>query len=114
MLVYSAVVSRRDVLPATIVGSFSAAFVILVLLGAFFPRVPRRELDCIGTPIAVSAWYQLRSLVPHSCAPQCEDREFHYLLYRNGLATQCEALPACRDLDEDFGVTCRLPQTETR
>ena len=100
----------RGTQPTIIIGSFASALLTLALIGLLFPSVRRDEKECIGEAIAVDEAYAMFTLYPHSCRPQCADQKPRFLLYKNGLATQCEELPGCRDLDEDLGVTCRPPQ----
>jgi hypothetical protein len=101
--------SQRAGSPALIIGSFAAALVLLVLVGLFAGT----ERDCIGDPISVAEPYERASIFAHSCLPQCDDKRPRYLVYGNGLATQCEAPPGCSDEGEDSGVTCRPPRRET-
>jgi hypothetical protein len=98
---------QRDAAPAMIIGSFASALVVLVLLGLLVPPLGGKAA-CIGEPIAVEFPYQSNMLGPHSCRPQCEDQRARYLLYTNGIATQCEPPPGCSDLGEDSAVTCRV------
>ena len=58
---------------------------------------PKEDQTCEGTPIEVTYPYYGGMLQPHACAPQCEDKEQHYVLYTNGEATQCQKLPGCLD-----------------
>ena len=72
---------------------------------------PKPNQPCEGTPIAVDYPYHGGMLQPHACKQQCEDQIQHYILYKNGKATQCQKLPGCLDWGEDQGVTCVPPQT---
>lgn len=74
------------------------------------PPPPEPEETCIGSPIAVSYPYAGWSK-PHECIVQCKDDEPRYILYTDGLATQCETPPGCNDWGEDKGVTCVPPFT---
>lgn len=63
-------------------------------------------VPCIGEPIAVSYAYKGNPEEPWECQPQCDDHLPRYILYSNGIATQCDTPPACNDRGEDDGVTC--------
>lgn len=94
-------------------------FLLIVLLTliyqAFFKTIslPEPDLDpkkdCEGTALFVEYPYVGRVIEPHACAPQCVDQVQRYVVYTNGLATQCAPLPGCSDLGEDRGITCRIP-----
>ena len=97
-----------------IVGGVCGLMLFIVLLQAVTdplpptapPPVPASA--CVGSPIAVSyefaGWKK-----PHECIVQCADDKPRYILYADGLATQCEMPPGCNDLGEDKGVTCTPP-----
>ena len=92
------------------------ALVVVLFLQVVFPRgEAERTLedltagDCKGTPIQVPFEYNGTFLEPWSCEQQCKDGKQHYLVYTNGLATQCEELPGCNDTGEDNGQTCDIP-----
>lgn len=95
---------------------FLACIAAVLLFSALFPRQakPRdisadASVTCKGTPINVPLAYTGSPLDPWSCQPQCDDKQQHYLVYTNGVATQCETLPGCFDTGEDSGVTCKIP-----
>lgn len=64
---------------------------------------------CAGTPIAVAYPYRGNPENPWECRVQCDGTEQRYILYSNGLATQCDQPPSCLDRGEDDGVTCAPP-----
>ena len=68
--------------------------------------VPAEGDPCTGAPIAVTYPYNKKMLGPHECIVQCSDNEPRYILYSNGLATQCQTPPGCYDWGEDSGVMC--------
>lgn len=74
------------------------------------PRFPEEGEPCTGEPIEVEYAYDGALLGPHECQVQCKDEKEHYILYTNGMATQCEPLPGCSDWGEDHGVTCAIPR----
>lgn len=91
--------------------------VILLALGhrAFFwePNIPLPNVDqkaCTGEPIAVDYPYKGSIEDPHSCAVQCRTGTPSFILYSNGLATQCEPPPGCLDWGEDHGILCTLSE----
>lgn len=95
---------------------FLACVAAILLFSALFPKQAKpRDLnadapdDCKGMPIQVALAYTGGPLDPWSCKPQCDDKQQHYLLYTNGVATQCGELPGCYDSGEDDGVTCKIP-----
>jgi hypothetical protein len=95
---------------------FFGVIVALLFFHAMFPpNPPQRDLsaaateDCIGEPLSVPYEYTGNVVEPWSCQPQCADKKQRYLVYTNGLATQCEMLPGCNDYGEDRGQTCRIP-----
>ncbi len=95
---------------------FFGVIFVLLFLQALFPRqvVPydpeqMAEGDCEGTPISVPYEYTGNVIDPWSCQVQCQDKKQHYLVYTNGIGTQCEPLPGCNDWGEDRGVTCKVP-----
>ena len=104
--------SRFDPERATI-GFLCAVLVILsvqVIRGPVAHGTPGDVVEegdpCIGDPINVDYDYNRQMLQPHECKVQCSDDRPRYILYTNGLATQCEDPPGCNDLGEDRGVTC--------
>lgn len=96
------------------------AFFILIVLMLIYQGVreakipsvqdqPKSHVACKGEPIVVDFAFTGGVADPHSCAEQCVDGREHYILYVNGMATQCEALPGCNDYGEDNGITCEPP-----
>jgi hypothetical protein len=73
------------------------------------PREITEEGQCIGEPIEVDFAYNGGVNEPWTCQVQCDDDEPRYILYSNGMATQCETPPGCNDTGEDTGVTCTPP-----
>lgn len=71
--------------------------------------LPKNGDECEGEAIVVDYEYGGEMMGPHECAPQCEDKNRRYILYTNGMATQCQTLPGCADWGEDNNVTC-LPK----
>lgn len=71
------------------------------------PMEPTEE--CRGEALSIPFAYNWGPVDPHSCKVQCDDGKLRYLVYTNGMATQCEELPGCLDYGEDHGVTCRIP-----
>lgn len=69
-----------------------------------------RGVPCIGSPIAVTYPFKGNPEGPWECRVQCDDRQPRYILYSNGIATQCDVPPACNDRGEDDGVTCEPPE----
>jgi len=45
---------------------------------------------------------------PWECEVQCEGGRQRYISYSNGIGTQCEKIPDCFDIGEDYKVTCSL------
>lgn len=93
--------------------------VALLLIQAVFPRqaVPRdltasAEEDCVGEALPIPYEYTGNVVDPWSCQVQCQDQKQRYLVYTNGVATQCETLPGCNDWGEDRGQTCNIPGSE--
>lgn len=68
------------------------------------PAVP-----CVGSPIAVAYAFKGNPEGPWECRVQCDDDQPRYILYTNGVATQCDTPPSCNDRGEDDGVTCEPP-----
>lgn len=68
---------------------------------------------CTGLPIVVSYPYKGVPENPHECIVQCQDQKEHYILYSNGMGTQCDTLPNCNDRGEDDGVTCDPPNQDS-
>lgn len=100
------------------VGVFSAFLAILVIQTIRGPVTHGEAGDiaqdgepCIGEPIEVDYAYDYKIMEPHACKPQCTDGKQRYILYTNGLATQCEMLPGCNDTGEDRRVTCVVPES---
>lgn len=90
--------------------------ILLLLLQAMFPRQAKpfditatAEEDCEGEALSVPYEYTGGVVEPWSCQVQCQDQKLRYLVYTNGVATQCEPLPGCNDWGEDRGVTCKIP-----
>ena len=72
------------------------------------PTVPKESTTpCEGEPLFVDYPFQGSFLEPWACQPQCEDQILRHIVYSNGKATQCSALPECLDWGEDAGVTCK-------
>jgi hypothetical protein len=98
---------------------FGAILLVLVYNAFHDPIVPERpvqeaEVACQGRPILVPYPFPPPAEEegmdsPWECQVQCEDRVARYLLYTNGKATQCEALPGCLDWGEDNRTTCVPP-----
>jgi hypothetical protein len=109
----------RPALPLVVLGFLSAILLVLfwesVVRGPVAVRnePPAPEEDCIGTPIVVPYKYTGGVNDPHACALQCADDQPRYVLYSNGVATQCEEPPGCNDKGEDEGVTCKPPRSTT-
>ncbi|TSC80556.1 MAG: hypothetical protein G01um101425_210 [Candidatus Peregrinibacteria bacterium Gr01-1014_25] len=74
------------------------------------PKPP--PVPCRGESIAVDDDFNGGSLKPWSCKAKCAEKKEYYLLYHNGVATQCGAYPDCFDEGEDKGLTC-IPQLKT-
>lgn len=70
---------------------------------------PQPGQMCKGEPIIAGYPYQGGLLDPHACKVQCEDGRQRYVVYTNGMATQCQEPPGCLDWGEDNGVTCEPP-----
>ncbi|HVW66500.1 MAG TPA: hypothetical protein VHA78_02085 [Candidatus Peribacteraceae bacterium] len=77
------------------------------------PPPPPPQADCIGTPITVDQPYLGAALDPWTCQVQCNDDQPRYILYSNGMATQCETPPGCLDYGEDHGITCKPPVAQS-
>lgn len=93
---------------------FGLLILILAYQGVREAKAPtmtkvESEVTCIGSPIKVDFAYEWTVAEPHSCAVQCQDGRPRYILYANGMGTQCEAPPGCNDYGEDNGVTCKPP-----
>jgi len=92
---------------------FGVVLVSLLYFSIREPKVPPpdviEEEDCVGEAIVVDYDYQGGVNTPHECKIQCEDDEPRYILYANGMATQCEDPPGCIDAGEDDGITCTPP-----
>lgn len=67
---------------------------------------PESGKPCEGVPLEVDYPFHGGMNPPHACKPQCDDDVQRYILYSNGMATQCQLLPGCLDWGEDQGVTC--------
>ncbi|OGJ54600.1 hypothetical protein A3D11_02055 [Candidatus Peribacteria bacterium RIFCSPHIGHO2_02_FULL_49_16] len=87
---------------------------------SLFPReyVPGRKKvqegePCKGRPIVVDYAYNWGPVEPHECKVQCGGTIERYIMYTNGLATQCSVPPACLDYGEDNRVTCEY-EVESR
>ena len=76
------------------------------------PRYPTEGESCVGEPIEVDYEYDGALLGPHECKVQCGTEQERYILYTNGMATQCEPLPGCSDWGEDNGVKCELQMSK--
>jgi hypothetical protein len=91
--------------------------IILVILVAQWslperlPEVapPEPTAECKGDPITVEYPFNGTMVEPHACKPQCADGKQRYILYTNGVATQCSDPPSCLDWGEDHGETCIVP-----
>lgn len=95
---------------------FGGLILLVLLVQAVFPKQAKpfdpketATTECVGTPIQVPYEYKGTVVEPWSCRPQCDDQKQHYLVYVNGIATQCEMLPGCNDWGEDRGETCKIP-----
>ena len=95
---------------------FLGAIAVVLLFSALFPKQAKpRDVtqiatdECKGEPISVPLAYTGSPLDPWSCQPQCDDKKQRYLVYTNGVATQCDVPPGCFDAGEDGGVTCKIP-----
>ncbi len=75
------------------------------------PAMTDSGIPCQGTPIKVDYAYDGSTVGPNECLKQCQTQQTGYILYSNGLATQCQPLPGCNDTGEDEGVTCSLVST---
>jgi hypothetical protein len=92
------------------------AFLILLLFVQWLlpPRMPvvgppPATAQCEGEPIVVDFRYDGAINEPWTCRVQCDDKKPRYVLYTNGVATQCETPPGCNDYGEDNGITCTPP-----
>ena len=97
-----------------IMGAFFGVLLLILLYQAV--RVAKApvivqdaEAACIGDPIRVDYAFAWTVEEPHACAVQCTDGKPRYILYTNGLGTQCETPPGCNDYGEDNGVICTVP-----
>lgn len=106
---------NRPSLQHIIQAFFGVIFLILLYQAIRVPKIPEAEpredtatVNCTGEPIFVPYAFEWTVLEPHACAPQCTDGKQRYIVYTNGLATQCENLPGCNDTGEDTGVTCKI------
>lgn len=109
-------------LPRIDVTSATLALCMVALLTVAYQQLrpktnPAPEWDvaqepCTGEPIVVSYAFDGGISSPHECKVQCEDQKPRYILYSNGIATQCEELPGCNDWGEDHGVTCLVPEKD--
>ena len=92
---------------------FGIILLILLYQGIRIAKAPEivqtAEADCIGEPIVVDYAFEWSVEEPHSCAVQCQDGRPRYILYTNGLGTQCEPPPGCNDYGEDNGILCTVP-----
>ena len=75
------------------------------------PIYPHDGDLCTGEPIVVEYEYDGELLGPHECVVQCNQETARYILYTNGIATQCEPLPGCNDWGEDNGIMCTPPES---
>lgn len=71
--------------------------------------VIRQGAPCEGDPIPVSYPYANGMAAPHECLVQCREGGRRYILYSDGVGTQCQTPPGCSDWGEDNGVTCIPP-----
>lgn len=107
--------SERILENRLLVAFFGLILFILFIQAVFPAREKKVEIteqeqeDCMGEPLHVPYAYTGNVVEPWSCKPQCDDGRQRYLVYTNGVATQCEELPGCNDSGEDHGVTCRMP-----
>ena len=105
---------QRPTFQHTVLFFFGFIFLILLYQAVRTPKVPEKAAqqladDCKGDPIFVDYPYNYTVAQPHACKPQCADDKLRYVVYSNGLGTQCEIPPGCNDYGEDQGVTCRVP-----
>ena len=99
-----------------IIGTLGVILVI-VMIQQLFPKgnavivVDRsaEDKECAGVPIVVSYPFEGGMLDPWECKIQCEDKKQRYIVYTNGKATPCAAVPDCTDYGEDNSVTCKVP-----
>lgn len=104
-------------LQRTVIGTLGVLLVIVIaqtlLPRQYVPQEPQvvPEQVCTGEPIVVDYPFEGGYLDPWACKVQCDDGRQRYVLYSNGLATQCETPPGCNDLGEDRGVTCVPPES---
>ena len=90
---------------------------LIVMVEQLFPKgnaliavdKPTQEQDCAGTPIYVTYPFEGGMLDPWECKIQCDDKKQRYIVYTNGKATPCAALPDCTDYGEDNSITCVVP-----
>ncbi len=76
------------------------------------PAYTDSGLPCQGTPIKVDYAYEGYPAGPNECLKQCNGKQQMYILYSNGLATQCQDDLGCNDTGEDNGITCQLASTK--
>lgn len=74
------------------------------------PQDLEPKTQCVGEPIVVDEPYNGGVLEPWTCRVQCDGDVPRYILYSNGMATQCETPPGCNDRGEDLGETCQVPE----
>lgn len=97
---------------------FCALLVTVLFVQTLFPPQveprsweERTEGECKGEPIHIAEPYEGAPVGPHTCIVQCQDGKQRYIVYGNGLATQCEEPPGCNDFGEDHGTVCRIPMS---
>ena len=92
---------------------FGVIFLVLLYQAVRVAKVPvivqEAETACVGEPIRVDYAFEWSVEEPHACAVQCTDGKPRYILYTNGLGTQCEPPPGCNDYGEDNGIICVVP-----
>ncbi len=104
--------------PTVVAMSFALLALLIVawqqLNPAPTPTTPYQESHdpCIGDPIIVAYPYRGNPENPHECLVQCSDNRQRYILYSNGLGTQCDTPPSCNDRGEDDGVSCTPPTAD--
>jgi hypothetical protein len=99
---------------------------LLLVIGRFFggtlsqaptpPKQPPKSTTvtgpCVGDPIVKGYDYTGGYIEDFACKGMCDTP--HYVLYKNGFATQCALVPPdafCNDKQEDAGQTCTPPDS---
>ncbi len=78
------------------------------------PAYTASGIPCKGAPIKVDYAYDGYPVGPNECLKQCNNKQQMYILYTNGLATQCQDDLGCNDTGEDGGTTCQLASTKAK